>query len=30
MGIQFKELTPETVKAITRFIGIRKPDFYTE
>ncbi len=30
MGIQFTELTPETLRVITKFIGIRHPDFYTE
>ena len=30
MGIQFKELAPESVKAITKFISIRNPDFYAD
>jgi uncharacterized protein (TIGR02266 family) len=30
MGIQFKELTPETAKVITKFIGLRNPEFFTE
>lgn len=30
LGIQFKELTPETAAAITKFIRLRDPDFYTE
>jgi uncharacterized protein (TIGR02266 family) len=30
MGVQFKELTPETVRVITKFISIRNPDFYAE
>jgi len=30
MGIQFKEMTPEALRAITKFISIRKPDFYAE
>jgi uncharacterized protein (TIGR02266 family) len=30
MGIQFKELSPETAAAIAEFIQIRKPDFYAE
>jgi len=30
MGIQFKELTPEVSKAITKFIGIRDPEFYID
>jgi uncharacterized protein (TIGR02266 family) len=30
MGIQFTALTPENVKVITKFISIRKPEFYLE
>jgi type IV pilus assembly protein PilZ len=30
MGIQFKEISPETVAAIAHYISIRKPDFYEE
>ncbi len=30
MGIQFLAMTPETSSAITKFITIRNPEFYTE
>jgi uncharacterized protein (TIGR02266 family) len=30
IGIRFTEMTPETSAAITKFISIRNPEFYTE